>query len=361
MRTRAAVAVIALVLSDVSCDVLVPPPPPPQNPFADSTLPSLEALPFAELGRGKIAFERVAGNGAAFGGIYVVDAAAHRSYPLISYLKLPAAQPALAPDGRTVAFSGSPIRSGCRSMLQLVDADGSGVRCVGTYGLSFGPRWTPDGRQIVVSVVDQQGTSIYRQDTSLATPTLVHRFDATGDSTWALYPPVSISPTGRLVIAALRRSVTPPAITWKGLLAMNADGSGLTRLFTLPDTFSRAVAATWSLDGHRIAFLAGLVDSSATHYQWTTTVQVIDQDGTNRTTVGAVPTYGPDASGWVETFGNPVAWSLCWTSDGSRIVFSAPEQLGTWHLYVAAGVGGKPVEVVTTAEGWQDTSVSCSP
>jgi Tol biopolymer transport system component len=143
---------------------------------------------------------------------------------------------------------------------------------------------------------------------------------------------------------------------------MNADGSNLTRRFTLPDTFSRAFAPSWSPDGHRIAFIAGVVDSSATHYQWITTVQVMNEDGTNRRQVGTIASFGPDAFGWVDTFGEPVAVSLCWTSDGSHIVFSAPEVAESWHLFVASADGMSPiVDPVTHALGWQDTSVSCSP
>ena len=142
---------------------------------------------------------------------------------------------------------------------------------------------------------------------------------------------------------------------------MNADGSDLTRLHTLPDTFSRAMAATWSPDGNHIAFIAGIVDSSATSYQWTTTVQVIDADGTNRRQIGGMPTFGPDAAGYAGPFGAPVAFSVCWTSDGSHVVFSAPQEAENWHLFVTYAEGSNNfVQQLTNASGWQDTSVTCS-
>ena len=366
MRNLVAVAIVAVVLSNVSCNELLPPPHPPENPFNDGNLPSLETLPFGELGRGKIVFERVAGNALSFGGIYVIDAAARRSYLLFNYRTLPAGQPAFAPNGAMVAFSAFSAFTTeppcCGSQLHVLAADGSDVREIGAYGKSYGLSWTPDGSQIMVTASDSLGTSIYRQDTSRTTsPKLVYRFETTPDSTWTLYPPVSVSPSGRLLIAAMRRSVSPRLITWKGILAMNADGSDVTRFYTLPDSFSRAVAATWSPDGHRIAFIAGIVDSSATHRQWTTTVQVINEDGTNRRQVSAVPTFGLNADGYVSTFGEPVPLSLCWTSDGSHIVFSAPVEAENWHLFVTSADGSsKFVEPVTSAPGWQDTSVSCS-
>lgn len=364
MRNPTIVGAIVLALSNASCDVLGPPPSPPDNPAAEGKLPALETPPFAELGRGRIAFERVAGDGSAFGGTYVIDGAAQRSYPVINYLNTPAAQPALSPDGKTLVFT-SPINTvpACGSHLQVLDIDGSRTRCVGTYVADFAPSWTPDGRQIIVSVSDSLGTNIYRQDTSLTTsPILIRRFETTMDSAWTLDPPVSVSPSGRLLIAGMRRAVSSRAVTWKGILAMNADGSNLTRLYTLPDTFSRAFAPSWSPDGRRIAFIAGLVDSSATHYQWLTTVQVMNEDGTGRREVGAIPTFGADAFGWVNTFGEPVAVSLCWTSDGSHIVFSAPEEAENWHLFVASSDGSTLiVNPVTRAPGWQDTSVSCTP
>lgn len=46
MRNLAAISVIALVLSNVSCEALLPPPHTPENPFAEGELPSLESLPF---------------------------------------------------------------------------------------------------------------------------------------------------------------------------------------------------------------------------------------------------------------------------------------------------------------------------
>lgn len=145
----------------------------------------------------------------------------------INYRTLPASQPAFAPNGATVAFSAFTTEPPCcGSQLHLLAADGSGPREVGAYGKSDGLSWTPDGRQIMVTASDSLGTSIYRQDTSRTTsPTLVHRFETTPDSTWSLYPPVSVSPSGRLLIAAMRRSVSPRLILRQAGRSLVPDGA----------------------------------------------------------------------------------------------------------------------------------------
>ncbi len=62
--------------------------------------------------------------------------------------------PAIAPDGRRIAFT---VKDGDRTLMYLMDADGSHVRVLAdSLALRGNPGWTPDG-QAVVSAVMKNG------------------------------------------------------------------------------------------------------------------------------------------------------------------------------------------------------------
>ncbi len=59
--------------------------------------------------------------------------------------------PAIARDGRRIAFG---VKQGGRTILCVVNADGTGARAVtGTLELRGNPAWTPDGLAITVAAV----------------------------------------------------------------------------------------------------------------------------------------------------------------------------------------------------------------
>ena len=61
------------------------------------------------------------------------------------------AGPAVAPDGRRIAFS---VEDGARTLLYMMDSDGSHVRVLAdSLTLRGNPAWSPDGQSIVVAVV----------------------------------------------------------------------------------------------------------------------------------------------------------------------------------------------------------------
>ena len=61
------------------------------------------------------------------------------------------AGPAIAPDGRRIAFS---VDDGGRTLLYMMDSDGSHVRVLAdSLALRGNPAWAPDGQSVVVAVV----------------------------------------------------------------------------------------------------------------------------------------------------------------------------------------------------------------
>jgi hypothetical protein len=353
-------SLLALVLASAfGCDLIESPRPPVQQ--SGDGLPPLESISFDLLGHSKIVFERLstyqfqAGGIEPLGGIYVIDAAAKRTYPLIDYRKLDGAAPAISPDGKSVVFTAySDDFPCCGRQLYVVDVDGANLRRVGAHadGESFSPSWWPGGSEVAARVTDKGGTSFYRQAlTSTASPSLIARIESSADSSWTFGGQISIA-NGRILMSASSISESSLGLTWNGFASMNEDGSGLARFYADP-SFAWIFAPTWSPDGRRIAFLGGFFDVFG---QWTTQVEVMNADGSDVQLLTAVPSIGGDAEGYV---GSPNAFSLCWLSNGN-IVFSAPVEAGLWHLYVVSTNPPFKVRALTRDFGAQDTSVSCA-
>ena len=354
----------------------MPPLPAPTRVSSDS-LPPLESISFDLLGHSKIVFERLstfqtqAGGFVPQGGIYIIDAAARRSYPLLDYRKLYGAGPALSPDGASVVFTAyANDYPCCGRQLYAVNVDGTNLRRIGAHsdGETFSPSWWPGGSEVLARVTGKPGTTFYRQaPTPSDAPSLVVHIDSTADSSWSFRGQVSIA-NGRMLVSASRRSEVPPTIAWQGLppttvvwqgfVSMSLDGTGFAPFRAAPNDQSPIFAPTWSPDGRRIAFLRGYLDDIG---EWSTSVVVMNADGSNEQVLTTVGAAGPDADGYV---GSPNAFSLCWLSGGSSILFSAPVTQGLWHLFVVStNLSINPrarVQQLTTDLGAQDTSVSCS-
>ena len=351
---------ILMLACVAGCDLIVQPRPRTQQTSSDS-LPPLEPISFDLLGHSTIVFERLstwqfqAGGIEPLGGIYVIDATAKRSYPLIDYRKLDGAAPALSPDGKRVVFTAyADDYPCCGRQLYVVNVDGTNLRRIGSHteGESFSPSWLPGGSAVIARVAEKRGTSFYRQPPAPTdSPALVARIESGTDSSWNFGGQMSIT-NGRMLISASSNSESTLGLSWYGVASLNEDGTGLSRFFADP-TLESIFAPTWSPDGRRIAFLGGYFDVFG---QWTTTLEVINADGSNEQQLTGVPSLGGNAESYV---GSPNAFSLCWLSNGS-IVFSAPVEEGLWHLYVVSTNPPVKLHRLTSDVGAQDTSVSCA-
>lgn len=346
-----------------ACDAVLPSPRQPQPTTSSDSLPPLEPISFDLLGHSKIVFERLstiqreAGGLEAPGGIYVIDAAARRSYPLVDYRRVDGAEPALSPDGKTVAFTAyANDFTCCGRQLYVVNINGTSLHRIGAHsdGETFSPTWWPDGSRLLTRVINGSTTSFYIQaPTATASPSLIARIEASGDSAWSFGGQASVA-NGRMLLHASVLAQSPPAVDWSGFITMRDDGTALTRFYDAPSLESPIFAPTWSPDGRRIAFLAGYLNAFD---KWTTIVEIMNADGSDVQQLASVPSVGTDADTYV---GSVNAFSLCWLSTGSSIVFSAPVQQGLWHLFIiSATTPGKPY-MLTSDLGAQDTSVSCA-
>ena len=124
-------------------------------------VPALESVPFALLGSGKVAFERIGANG-AYSTVYVIDGTAMRSMHTLD--NSPMFGPALSPDGRRLAYAkytdGATLYD-----VYVANVDGTGVERVRGSRAGWPPTWSPNGTKTVVAATsgDGVGFNFYSQ------------------------------------------------------------------------------------------------------------------------------------------------------------------------------------------------------
>ena len=97
--------------------------------------------------------------------------------------------PAISSDGRSIAFS---VRQDGRSLLNIMQADGTGVRVLSdTLDLEGAPAWSPDGRSITTAVNDHGSPHLFQVPLDGRSPTLLVA-GYSRDPAW--------SPDGRLML-----------------------------------------------------------------------------------------------------------------------------------------------------------------
>jgi Tol biopolymer transport system component len=217
-------------------------------------------------------------------------------------------------NGR-IAFSTDFSR---RPQIFTVLPDGTGLRklthvTAGHAALS--PEWSPDGTRIVFTLDDE--IWVMDADGSHKHP-LAHDPDVLNQNP-------SWSPDGARILFS--RCVSPFGEQRCAVAVMNADGSGMTKLFAGRSIHMQPV---YSPDGAKIAFAStrgGLVSA----------IWVMDGDGTNahRLTKPKLQAWAPD-----------------WSPDGTHILFSSDWELPFPGLWVMRS-DGSGLEELTHLSGVQ--------
>jgi hypothetical protein len=104
---------------------------------------------------------------------------------------------------------------------------------------------------------------------------------------------------------------------------------------------------TWSPSGTEIAFFEILSFNQLGFAN--VALQRMAADGSNVRTIAMVKHYGGTAE---------LDFSMCWSGDGSRIIFSIFDSLESSHIFAATVADGN-VTQITSAPGVLDWSVSC--
>jgi Tol biopolymer transport system component len=318
-------------------------------------VPPLESVSFDLLGSGKIAFERI-GDGGRYSTVYVIDASAGTSDHYFDNLVVEGAS--ISPDGQRLAYTSfGPTTSFYDAFVANID--GTGVTQVSNFAGQEGPpTWTPDGAKLLI--LGKNGLTPYQvySQSPVANPTdrtqLTHfAYPSSGPLTCPIIDDndvrVSISPQGTLAFECF----------WKDIDILAPDGTPLAAYVTAQVDESRwpnVVAPTWSPDGSHLAFIEVASDNVTAHSMFNMALRVLDADGTHLTTILNQPVTNTQfLGGWAGLSD----YSMCWTADGSRLVFTIPESSLVGHLWVVRADGSGLTQLTSAPNSW-DRSVSCT-
>jgi Tol biopolymer transport system component len=226
--------------------------------------------------------------------------------------------PQLSPDGEKVAYVW--YREGSENSDIYVKALGIGARPLAlTEGPAqeLSPVWSPDGRQIAFTRVDEQGASIH------LVPSLGGQerklVDVSGPPAFGyLLPALNWSPDGRSLVFAQRMPDSEPS----RIVRLSLDSLETTRLTSPPENTLGDFFPAFSPDGRSLAFMRS---SSAIWGDTDIWVQPVEGGQPRQITFGKY-----DA-----------AVQLAWTSTGDEIVFTGGMRGGA-TIYRVSLEGGEP-------------------
>jgi Tol biopolymer transport system component len=332
---------------------------PPPRPIA----PELESVAYDLLGSGKVAFTRLGPTENQYHATYIIDGSARTSrYVLDTGLVY---GPALSPDGQKLAFNNLDLaHSATLDDVYIANADGTNVQLLWKRAGSEGPPlWSPDGTKILVAAAapGNYNPDIYSLSPApdQPNPTRLTSFVVVDEESSCpimddVDNRVSMSSKGQFVFPCVRFEINVLSSSGDLAAKYRSDRANLSH-------WESSMAAAWSPDGTRVAFIQAITDSD--HGEevgdevTSLDLKLMDADGTNVTTISTFPVNGPEdvAFSWAG-HGN---FSLCWMPDGSRIVLSVPEGRASGHIWVVKVDGSGKTQLTSRASVW-DRSVSCS-
>jgi Tol biopolymer transport system component len=187
-------------------------------------------------------------------------------------------KPVTFPASATLVFScGACPGSETTTRLFTIRSSGRSRKLLKDPGPSYSPAWSPDGRTVAFS---RAFKAIW-----LSSPHGTHRRRLTRFTDgWETSP--AWSPDGKRLVFVRTTTLLKEGVNRTALWIVNADGSGLRRVLTIPDN---AVNPSWSPDGRWIAFN----DARDRLY-----VTRLNGTGTKRlgppSLVGRMPRWSPD-------------------------------------------------------------------
>ncbi|MCB0188259.1 MAG: PD40 domain-containing protein, partial [Caldilineaceae bacterium] len=241
--------------------------------------------------------------------------------------------PALSPDGATVAFT----RGGGAMGLYLINVDGSNERRIfGERELLRSPKWSPDGQWIVFSRGDEFNKCYLDEDTGEClrfTPFFTEGLDTGKDHVYKLAR-VDRNGDNYRDLAVVPDAFAPD---WSAAGVVYQSAAGLQITQDTPEDNNHLLYfdihrqyhqdPDWQPGGHRIVFQ----QRQGSHYE----IFAINDDG------GGLTALTRPVTALVDQLPSNV--SPAWSPDGQSIVFlsnrMADNEAGPWRLWVMNGDG----------------------
>jgi len=306
---------------------------------APATLP--DNIPYSLLGTGKIAFERIGPGGGHYSGGYVIDINNRKSN---LFLNGSIDAPSISPDGKLIAFNTLTIGSSTDWDIYVIDADGKNKTLVCNLegNVEGPPAWVKSDGEIIYGVIKQLtiGYSIYKQRPVNTTATYVCGFTGYSDS------PISVSGSNKILLSNGRSTsliIKEPSKGYFDEIKINYAATN--------DRSIRIYSPQWSPNETEIACTITETDSTFNNYK--ISIIKMNPDGNNLKVLTAY-----EANNQSFYIGSN-DFSLCWSPDGSKILFNKYESGVTSHIYVM-NADGSQITQVTTLVGVYDRSVSWS-
>jgi len=328
--------------------------PQDEGPFkVTARLPLPDNIPYDELGSGKIVFERNYGTGGS--DFYVIDIDNRKSMGFT--LESSITQPSVSPAGTKIACSLlNSAKSKSARGIYIMNIDGS--ECFPAFQSKLDavyPTWTSDGSKIVFYTSGPEG-KVYLQSALENSPDTAEliKLSYANDPDWLIKPAggFSISQSGKL--ASVSTSENPDGVIdivpYTGKAGVKVLVSPSTDLGFVSPNF-RVESAVYSPDGLKIAFLD--IYTNPGEDNWVSVgLNTIDPDGTN-----LIPLFSKGGSPLKSGTARQV--SLCWSPDGTKILFNCPDSETSRHI-IYVNTDGSGWGFVTNQTGVYDGEVSWS-
>jgi Tol biopolymer transport system component len=307
----------------------------PVAPEEQIVIPPIEtpAISYSNLGAGTFAFSRTISSWSA--AAYFVDSRVGS----ISVLPRSLVYAHMSPDGQS--FVDRDL-IGWIPALYLYNTDGTRRQITPSGKWADNPTWSYDGQRIFFMTLDLGIASVLQvtPSTGVIAQTPMKGAAALCDDIGS----VSESASGRLLFLWNRPDGN--TCTGDGIFAMNANGSGLVQV--LPGKLRDGIVTpVWSPDEKKIAFQRQT--DWAADGSYSNAIIVMNPDGTGLKVLAALAGSA--------RIGFGVSSAMCWSADGSRILFINEENGDEAHIY-SVRADGTGLTQITFGHVW-DSSISC--